>query len=587
MANYDVIVVGAGPAGAGTALRSAMSGLKTLLIERGRWAGDKNSSFDVMWLPFEEHIYPGLADMVPQDKLMWNINHYMVAFEYGLLKKGGFFKFQGLQLDGPDAKHPHVGHICLRNQWDRWFAGLAVNEGVELMPSTLVVDVLRDEKGAVKGVITDKGEKIEAPITVAADGCQSIIAEKAGLRPKWRPGDVIVFVQMWWELGPGAPDKEPGIVGTYDFMDTEIIHPEEVGCGNCFTYYITLPNGKKYLMIGAGGMTEDGGKISAPLHSNPWYLGYRIGQHMIYKEYIDNARLVSMDCKPVPATVDLGCYGPTYGDGIMVVGDAGIGTVWQGFGVPAAWESAVIAADVARKAIDKGDASAEVLKEYEHRWKQCRWVVDAAREPSIHGKWNTDDGLRPFLNGLVRATPEVEMRPDNGIWDAHNAYIKEVLAPAMASAMKMATGYDDPEIKKSVIPTAERANISEEEKEWVGQKLSDKIKECVSFVPSKTECVKVDDSRCNGCGLCYKYCLGGVFDMDEKEGKAVVARLATCMECAACYYICPTNAIEWTFPEGGTGVVAFQPGIKYWDEEEDSSQGISSGRLAPPYQRKA
>jgi electron transfer flavoprotein-quinone oxidoreductase len=583
---YDIIVVGAGVGGAGTALRASMLGLKTLLVERGRWPGDKNVSFDGMFGSFEEELYPGLKDMVPQDKLMWNISNFGIAFEYCLLRRGGFVKFQALQPDEPGTPHPHVMHICLRNQWDKWFAGLVVKEGVELMNSTLVVDVLRDSAGAVKGIITDKGEKIKAPITIAADGTNSIVARKAGLRPKWHPGDVIVYAQMWYELGPGAPAKEPAIVGTFDFMDTELIDPEEVGVGNVFTYYIIQPDGKRYLMIGAGGMTQPGGKMSSYMHSNTWYLAQRIGQHQIYKDYIDNAKLVSMDCHPVPATIDLGCYGPTYGDGIMVVGDAGIGTVWQGFGVPPAWEAAIIAADVAKKAIDKGDVSAAVLKEYEDRWKQCRWYVDAATEPSIHGKWNTEDGLAPFLRGLVRVAPEVEVRPGHGFWDAHVACVKDVISPALANTMNMLTGPKSATRSAGVSPV-ESAKISKAEKEWVGKKLSDKVKACVTFIPTKSRCVVVDDSKCTGCGLCYKYCLGGVFDMDARAGKAVVARIETCLECGVCFHICPTDAIDWTYPDGGTGVVCSAPGIKYWDEYSTSPGAVTQtgGRLAPPSNR--
>ncbi len=606
MAKYDIIVVGGGPAGAGTALRASMLGLKTLLIERGRWPGDKNVSFDGMFKSFGEELYPGLGDLVPKEKLIWNINNYVVAYEYCLLKRGGYVKFQALQLDEPNTPHPHQMYICLRNQWDKWFAGLAEKEGVELMNSTLVVDVLRGSSGAVKGVITDKGEKIEAPITVAADGTNSIMARKAGLRPKWHPGDIILFVQAWYELGPGAPEKEPGIVGTFDFMDTELIDPQEVGVGNCFTYYITRPDGKRYLMIGAGGMTQPGGKMSSYMHSNNWYLVQRIGQHKIYKDYIDHATLVSMDCHPVPATVDLGCYGPTYGDGIMVVGDAGIGTVWQGFGVFPAWECAIIAADVAKKAIDKGNVSAAVLKEYEDRWKQCRWYVDAAAEPWIHGKRRTEDGFAPFLRGLVRASPNLENRPGYGYVDAHAAYIREIICPSIAnvpnlwppglkSALESAANMPNmgspglkPALESASVSPTESAKISEAEKEWVGKRLSDKVKACVTFIPTTSRCVVIDDSKCTGCGLCYKYCLGGVFDMDTKAGIAVVARIETCVECGACFHICPTDAIDWTYPDGGTGMVCSAPGVKYWDEDSTSPvEGTQTGgRLAPPYQRK-
>lgn len=111
----------------------------------------------------------------------------------------------------------------------------------------------------------------------------------------------------------------------------------------------------------------------------------------------------------------------------------------------------------------------------------------------------------------------------------------------------------------------ESAKITPGEKRWVGKFLSDRIKACVNFTPTTSQFVKIDASKCDGCGLCYKYCMGGVIDLDEQTGKAFVARLETCMECGACYQICPTDAIDWTYPEGGTGIICQAPIFPSWD----------------------
>jgi len=113
----------------------------------------------------------------------------------------------------------------------------------------------------------------------------------------------------------------------------------------------------------------------------------------------------------------------------------------------------------------------------------------------------------------------------------------------------------------------ESAKITEAEKEWVGKNLSDKIRACNgnNFIPATSQFIEVYASKCDGCGLCYKYCLGGVYDLDEKTGKAVVARLETCFECGVCHLICPKDAIDWSIPEGGTGIVCGSPLAPYWD----------------------
>lgn len=439
MSKYDMIVVGAGPGGAATAYRAAKLGLKSLMIERGKFPGEKNASLNGMNGPYCDELMPSLRDMIPKSKLMWCIHRINIAFQCCLYKRGGMAKFQAFQMDEPDNPQPHGMYMSLRNQWDKWFADVVLQEeGVELMNSTLVVDVIRDGAGAVKGVITDKGERIEAPITIAADGTNSIVARKAGLRGKYHLGDVVMYAQMLYELGPNAPEAPPE-VGIYDFIETEEVNADECGCGNVWSVYLPNIDGKRYLHLGGGGMMQPGG-TNPHIRTNAWYLLRRIGQHITLKPYIDKSTLVYMDCKMSPAMVELGKYGPTYGDGIMVVGDAAIGTIWQGLGVHATWEAAIEAAEVAKKAIDKGDVSAKVLKEYEDRWKQKPWVVDAAMEPYFHGLWRKDEGFAPFIKGLVRATPEMENRPGHGIVQAHGEYIRDVIFPTLANMGNMAPG---------------------------------------------------------------------------------------------------------------------------------------------------
>src|SRR4030042_3270054 len=179
----------------------------------------------------------------------------------------------------------------------------------------------------------------------------------------------------------------------------------------------------------------------------------------------------------------------------MVVGDAGIGTVWQAMGVHATWESAMIAADVAKKAIDKGDVSAAVLKEYEDRWKQRRWVVDAAYEPWLHGKQRTEDGLAPLLRGLVKATPGPDSKPGYGFVDQMDEFMRDVIHPALANMPNIWPPGLKPVSESAGVSPVKSAKISEAEKEWVGKKLSDKVKACVTFTPTKSKFIKVDRSE--------------------------------------------------------------------------------------------
>ena len=90
--------------------------------------------------------------------------------------------------------------------------------------------------------------------------------------------------------------------------------------------------------------------------------------------------------------------------------------------------------------------------------------------------------------------------------------------------------------------------------EFYGEKLREKIKDQFEMVPTKTEFIKINANKCSGCRLCYEQCPGGCFEMNN-ENKAEFKFPEFCFECGACFHICPSEAIEWDYPEGGTGIV--------------------------------
>ncbi len=73
----------------------------------------------------------------------------------------------------------------------------------------------------------------------------------------------------------------------------------------------------------------------------------------------------------------------------------------------------------------------------------------------------------------------------------------------------------------------------------------------VEWVDGTGDFIKVDAEKCDGCGNCVKVCLGEVFEIAGKRSR--VKDLSECMECAACWYVCDRGAIEFSWPQGGTG----------------------------------
>jgi len=90
----------------------------------------------------------------------------------------------------------------------------------------------------------------------------------------------------------------------------------------------------------------------------------------------------------------------------------------------------------------------------------------------------------------------------------------------------------------------------------VGAKVRELLKGKYEVIPKTKEHIKVDRDKCIGmaCQICYITCPTGSFEMED--GKAVWKYgMELCGECGTCRYVCPVDAIDWSYPEAGTGIV--------------------------------
>ncbi|MDR1185401.1 MAG: 4Fe-4S binding protein [Coriobacteriales bacterium] len=74
--------------------------------------------------------------------------------------------------------------------------------------------------------------------------------------------------------------------------------------------------------------------------------------------------------------------------------------------------------------------------------------------------------------------------------------------------------------------------------------------------PKTEEHIKINPEKCNGCGRCYRLCPTGSYEMTP-EGIADwrTFGMTNCGECGLCRYVCPVDAIDWNYPQGGTGII--------------------------------
>lgn len=193
---FDAIVVGAGLAGSAAALTMASHDLEVLLIERGSFPGAKNVFGGVLYTPTIREL-TAIKDAP--------LERYVAERRFSMLTHDDETAVS--LRPGEWNREPHNDSFTvLRGDFDRWFAGQAVDAGTTLLTETTVTGLLRDERtGTVVGVETDRPDgEIRAPYVVLAEGGNSLVSEGARLKEPETRENVAVGVKEVLEFPNGS-----------------------------------------------------------------------------------------------------------------------------------------------------------------------------------------------------------------------------------------------------------------------------------------------------------------------------------------------------------------------------------------------
>jgi len=344
---YDIIVVGAGPAGSLTARTAAEYGAKVLILEEHEQAG--TPVYCAEGLSLKGIIESGLEPVEP-----------LIAQ-----------KISKIKVIVPSGKtveitHKEVeGYVLNREYYDKALADKAEEAGAVMMNRTKALGVIKKD-GVVVGVKAERdGEifELRAALVVGADGHASVIRRSAGLK------------RYFDDYGVTAQWTVTGIM--LEEHDASEIYIGSIVPG---AYVWVFPKSKTVANIGLGIRTDK---------SKPAI--------QVLDDFIANDprfRDGKKERKTGGICPSTGTLDKIVDDGLMLVGDAaGMVVPLSGAGIHTSIEAGKIAGKIAAAAVKDGDVSAGRLLEY-HRLFEAAWgknLRDSRRMLELADKLTDDD----------------------------------------------------------------------------------------------------------------------------------------------------------------------------------------------------
>lgn len=188
--DFDVIVVGAGPAGSSCAYTLAKEGKTVLQIERGDFPGAKNVTGGRIYVQALEQLEPGLALEAMLERQI--VREEITLIDYDNSNKKDYY-IDLRSMDGAGRSF-----TVLRSKFDRWLADKAEEQGVVKVCGIRVDDLL-EEDGEIVGIIAGE-DRMYCDAVVAADGVNSLMAQKAGLLDELRAPNFSIGIKEMIEL---------------------------------------------------------------------------------------------------------------------------------------------------------------------------------------------------------------------------------------------------------------------------------------------------------------------------------------------------------------------------------------------------
>lgn len=342
MEHVETVVVGAGLAGLSCAYKLAENGVEVIVLERGDYPGAKNVSGGRIYLS-------PLSDFLPE---LWKeapFERYITRERLTFLshRKSATFEFEN--------EEARRSATVLRSKFDRWFSDVVGEKGGLVVPKMNGEDFLY-ENNEICGIIAS-GDEIRCDVVVLADGANSLLAEKAGLRKIPKPEEYAVGIKEIIELPEKTINDRFGIQGNEGAANLFLGATHGVEGGG-FLY-----TNKESVSLGIVA------KISSLMKANLEYHEFieEFREIPYLKRMLERGNIAEYSAHTIPEG-GFDVMPQLYRERVLLCGDAAGFSLNMGFtvkGMDYAIASGVLAAQAIMEAKKKNDFSSTSLSLYE------------------------------------------------------------------------------------------------------------------------------------------------------------------------------------------------------------------------------
>jgi len=535
---FDVVIVGAGPAGLSAAIRLSQLAAESdgeitiCVVEKGSEVGAHILSGAIMEPRAMNELFPDWKEKGAP------LNTPVTQEKFLFLTKPNAIRWPNIMLPPQFNNHGNyaisLGNVC------RWLAEQAESMGVEIFPGFAAAEVLYDDEGRVKGIATgdmgiaadgshkgeyEPGVELHAKYTLFGEGCRGSLGkelmEKFDLRKDCDPQAYGIGIKELWEISP--EQHKPGLV-----MHTAGWPLDSKTYGGGFFYHLEDNQVAVGMVIGLD--------YENP-HLSPFDELQRMKTHPVLRPMFEGGRRIAYGARALNEGGVQSLPNLVFPGGALIGAEAGVMNVPKIKGSHTAMKSGMLAAEAVFEALTSGDEGQGVLTGFTDLFKKS-WVYDELYKvrnfrPSFRfGLW-----LGTLLGGI-----DLKVLRGRAPWTFRQHADHDKLKKA-SECPKIEYPKPDGVITFDRLSSVFISSTNHEEDQPVHLRLKD------DTIPIATNLALYDAPE-------QRYCPAGVYEIvteDDGSDPRLQINAQNCVHCKTCDIKDPTQNINWTVPEGGGG----------------------------------